>query len=143
MPQKPIQETDGCLLAQVCKLYRARADAYLDTIQMHVGQEMILSRLWIKEGLTHSELAKQLFVSAPTITNTLKRMVKAGLVERRQDSKDQRISRVYLTEAGRQIRSSVEAVWFELDKQAFSGFSLEERMLFRHFLMQLQENLAK
>lgn len=143
MTQKPIEETDGCLLAQVCKLYRARADAHLDTIKMHVGQEMILSRLWIEEGLTHSELAEQLFVSAPTITNTVNRMAKAGLVERRQDSEDQRISRVYLTSAGRQIRSSVEALWLELDQQAFSGFSLEERMLFRRLLMQLQENLVK
>ena len=143
MTQKPIEETDGCLLAQVCKLYRARTDAHLDTIQMHIGQEMILSRLWIEEGLTHSELAEQLFVSAPTITNTVNRMAKAGLVERRQDSEDQRISRVYLTSAGRQIRSSVEALWLELDQQAFSGFSLEERMLFRRLLMQLQENLVK
>ncbi len=143
MTQKPIQETDGCLLAQVCKLYRARANAHLDTIQMHMGQEMILSRLWVKEGLTHSELAEQLFVSAPTITNTLKRMAKTGLIERRQDSEDQRVSRVYLTEAGQQIRGSVENLWLELDQQAFSGFSLEERMLFRRLLMQLQENLVK
>ncbi len=143
MAQKPIQETDGCLLAQVCKLYRARTNAQLDTIQMHMGQEMILSRLWIKEGLTHSELAEQLFVSAPTITNTLKRMAKAGLIERRPCSEDMRVSHVFLTDAGREIRGSVESIWAELDQQAFAGFSAEERMLFRRLLMQLQENLVK
>ncbi|MCP4195650.1 MAG: hypothetical protein GY762_00735 [Proteobacteria bacterium] len=70
-------------------------------------------------------------------------MAKTGLIERHQDSEDQRVSRVYLTDAGRQIRSSVETLWLELDQQAFSGFSLEERMLFRRLLMQLQENLTK
>ncbi len=140
---KPIQAPLGCLLAQVCKLYRASTIAHLETIQMHVGQEVILTRLWINEGLTHSELAEQLFVSAPTITNMLKRMEKTGFIERCQDSEDQRVSRVYLTDAGREIRGSVEALWLEIDEQAFAGFSTDEQMFFRRLLMQVQDNLVK
>jgi len=38
-------------------------------------------------------------------------MEKAGFIERRDDPEDERISRVYLTDAGRDVRSEVEAVW--------------------------------
>jgi len=70
-------------------------------------------------------------------------MEKTGLVERRQDTEDQRVSRVYLTDAGRNIRDAVERVWHELEEQTFAGFSLEERVLLRRLLLQVRENLIR
>jgi DNA-binding MarR family transcriptional regulator len=143
MTQKPPQETTGYLLAQACKLLRARAHALLGGIGLYRGQQFVLRVLWEKEGLTHSELAEQSNVRPATITNTLKRMEKAGFVERRQDAEDQRVSRVYLTDAGRNIRDAVEGVWSELEGQAFAGFSSEERILLSRFLLRIRENLMR
>jgi DNA-binding MarR family transcriptional regulator len=70
-------------------------------------------------------------------------MEKAGFVERRQDAEDQRVSRVYLTDAGRNIRDAVEGVWSELEGQAFAGFSSEERALLSRFLLRIRENLMR
>jgi DNA-binding MarR family transcriptional regulator len=73
----------------------------------------------------------------------LKRMEKAGLVERRHDEQDQRVSRVYLTDAGRDIRDALETVWRDLEERALSGFSVEERESLSQLLIRMQENLLQ
>jgi DNA-binding MarR family transcriptional regulator len=70
-------------------------------------------------------------------------MERAGFVERRQDTEDQRVSRVYLTDAGRNIRDAVEGVWRELEEQTFAGFSSEDGALLNQFLLRIRNNLMR
>ena len=139
--KKPTHETTGYMLAQTCRLLRTQAHALLGEIGLCGGQQFVLHVLWAEEGITHSELAERLKVSPATVTNMLKRMEKAGLVERRQDTKDQRVSRAYLTDAGLDIRDAVEETWREIERQAFSGFSSEERDSLDQLLIRTRENL--
>jgi DNA-binding MarR family transcriptional regulator len=71
----------------------------------------------------------------------IQRMEKAGFVACRADPEDQRVSRVYLTDAGRAIQTEVEQVWSVLENETFAGFTLQERMLLRRFFLQIRENL--
>ncbi len=143
MPSKCLRETTGYSLAQTCKLLRIRAHGMLERINLYRGQQFVLCVLWEREGITHSELAEALHVQPATVTNALKRMEKAGLVERRHDPQDARVSRVYLTEAGRAIRGAAEEVWQELDTLVFQGFSAEERECLDRMLARIQENLLR
>jgi DNA-binding MarR family transcriptional regulator len=143
MSQQPHQESIDYLLAQVCRLHHARAHTLLEEVGLYRGQPKMLFALWEQEGLTHSELAAQSHVRPATITKMLQRMEKAGFVERRHDQEDQRVSRVYLTDAGRAIRSDVEQVWRMLEDETFMGFTLEERLLLRRFFLQMCENLIE
>jgi DNA-binding MarR family transcriptional regulator len=141
--QQPLQQATSHLLAQMCKLLRVRAHALLEEIGLYGGQQFVLMALWENEGIIHSELAEQLHVRPATITNALKRMERAGFIERRQDAEDQRVSRVYLTDAGRNIRGAVEEVWRELEEQTFADFSSEERALLNQFLLRIRDNLMR
>jgi len=143
MVQQPLQQATSHLLVQTCKLLRIRAHALLEEIGLYGGQQFVLMALWEKEGITHSELAEQLHVRPATITNALKRMERAGFVERRQDMQDQRVSRVYLTDAGRDIRDAVEGVWRELEEQTLAGFRSEERAVLDQFLLRIRNNLMR
>jgi DNA-binding MarR family transcriptional regulator len=138
-----MQETTGYLLAQTCKRFRFRAHSLLTGTGLHRGQHFVLRVLWEHEGLTHSELAEQLCVRPATVTNALKRMERAGFVKRQPDPEDQRVSRVYLTEAGRGIREKVEETWNALEKQAFAGFSPEECDQLERLLLRVIENLDR
>jgi DNA-binding MarR family transcriptional regulator len=129
------------LLAQSCKLLRTRVHARLEHVGLYRGQQFVLCALWDDEGLSHSELAEKILVRPATTTNLLNRMEKAGLVERRPDPDDQRVSRVYLTDAARRMRDTVEAAWQQIDEQVFAGFSAEERISFEQFLLRIQDNL--
>jgi len=70
-------------------------------------------------------------------------MSKAGLVERRTDSEDQRVSRVYLTNEGHSLQEPVEGVWHELEAQCLANLTLEEQILLRRLLLQVYENLTR
>lgn len=141
MSQLP--ESLDFLLAQVCKLHYARVHTLLEKLGLYRGQPPMLFALWEQEGATHTELAARLHVKPATITKMIKRMEKTGFVERRSDPQDQRVSRVYLTDAGRSIRERVEQVWRKLEEETFAGFSAEERDLLQRFFLQMRENLKR
>ena len=141
--EKEITDTISYLLAQICKANRGKGQELLSDLDLHRGQEMLLIHLWPRDGLTQSELAEDLCISPATITNTLHRMAKAGLVERRSDTEDLRVSRVYLTHEGKLLQEPVEAVWQELESQILADLTLEEQILLRRLLLQVYENLSR
>ena len=141
MSELPEVETLDFLFAQICKLKHARVQALLEGIGLYRGQPPVLRALWAQDGLTHTDLARSLEVQPATITKMINRMEKNGFVQRRQDPDDQRVSRVYLTEAGRAVQEDVRQVWRTLEQEAFGGFTMEERVLLRRFFLQIRENL--
>jgi DNA-binding MarR family transcriptional regulator len=143
MDEKRLSATLGFLLAQVCKAHHFRVRTLLDEIGLYRGQQFVLCALWKEEGITHSELAERLHVHPATVTNAIKRMERAGFVERRPDLEDQRVSRVYLTDAGHKIRDAVEQIWAELEDLTLEGFSSEERDALRGLLERIHENLTE
>ena len=136
-------ESMDFILVNVCHLHHSRAHQLLETIGLYRGQPPVLFALWEQEGLTQTELAARLHVTPATITKMLQRMEKTGFISRQADSEDQRVSRVYLTETGRAIKSKVEEVWSVMEAETFADFTLEERVLLRRFLLQMRENLAR
>jgi DNA-binding MarR family transcriptional regulator len=142
MTEVEMCNSTGYLLAQVCKSHRNKAGELLAEVDLYVGQEMFLAELWQEDGLSQSEIVDNLLVKPATVTRMLDRMEKSGLVERRKDLEDQRVSRVFLTEKGHSLHNEVEVVWQRLEDISLANFSLEERVLFRRLLLQLVENLS-
>ena len=131
------------LIAQVGRRHHKRAHALLEELGLYHGQPRLLHVLWREEGPTQSELAERVHVRPATMTKMLQRMAEAGFVERRRDSKDQRVVRVYLTDAGRQVQERVHQVWAQMEHDVLEGFSPEERRLLRVFLLRIRENLRE
>lgn len=142
MPTQPFEETISYLLAQICRAQRNAASDGLSELGLHVGQEMLLRRLWQECGLTQTELAEQLCVESPTVTRMLQRMERAALIERAVDSEDARVSRVHVTDKGRALQTEVEELWTQLENRVIDGFTAEEKVLLRRLLLQVQQNLA-
>lgn len=136
-------ESLDSMFAQICRLKHARIHTLLEALGLYRGQPSVLQALWEREGLTHTELARHAQVQPATITKMLRRMERAGFVERRSDPDDQRVSRVYLTEEGRSVRADVHQVWRQLEEEAFAGFTNEEQVLLRRFFLQIRENLKR
>jgi len=141
-----IEETVGFALAQVCKTHRYAIDGALrgiDDCELRVGQEMLLLQLWREDGVTQSQLGERLMVEPPTVTKMLQRMEGEGMVERRSDSGDARVSRVFLSARGRALEQEVAATWRTVEEQAIAGMSEEERLLLRRLLVQMRQNLCQ
>jgi MarR family transcriptional regulator, organic hydroperoxide resistance regulator len=133
---------DWELLAQVSQAYRTLSDNFMDRIGMHRAQASLLCRLFVNNGLTQSEIAEQLSVQGATITNILQRMEEAGLVTRQRDSEDNRLVRVYLTEAGRQKERAITEQFLKLEGTIFEGVNENDRVRMRALLQQMLQNMT-
>jgi DNA-binding MarR family transcriptional regulator len=143
MCSSPESESLDFLLAQICRLHHARAHTLLETLGLYRGQPPMLHALWEQEGLTHGELAARLHVQPATVTKMIQRMEKTGFVECKPDAQDQRVSRVYLTDAGRAIQTEVKQVWRAMEDETFTGFTPEERVWIHRFFLHMRENLIR
>ncbi len=136
-------ETLDRLLVQVCHLHHARAQTLFEALGVYRGQPPVLEALWQHDGLTHSELAARLGVKPATITRMVQRMEHAGFLERRPDPDDQRVSRVYLTGSGRDIRSAVKRTFRQIQGETFGDFTDEERPQACRLLTHIRDNLIR
>lgn len=141
MPEITINQTISYLLAQICKAHRSAASDILAEVGLHAGQEIFLLQLWQQDGLTQTQLADSMCVQPPTVNKMLNRMESAGLVTRRQDAEDSRVSRVYLTDKSRDLQDAVKEIWTRLESRTLANFTLEERVLLRRLLLQMHANL--
>lgn len=137
-----IEPEIGPLLVQICRAQRNRAAAALDAIDMHVGQENLVYRLAAEEGVSQAQLAGALCLDASTVTKMLVRLERDGVVERRPDVEDARISRVYLTPRGRALVEPVLDVWRQLEARITRGLSEAELLLLRRLLLHILDNLS-
>lgn len=109
---------------RVNRAARAMAQLLADELRpggVGVGQWAVLMFLWARDGMSQAELSRVVAIEPPTMVRTIDRMVRDGLVERRADSADARISRIHLTDRGRRLR----------DELIPKAVAVNERMLAR------------
>ncbi|MGH2498423.1 MAG: MarR family winged helix-turn-helix transcriptional regulator [Ktedonobacteraceae bacterium] len=143
MNYKPEYESINFLLGMICRAQRGKMSEALTGIGLYAGQEMFLWQLWRQDGLTQSQIVERMCVQPPTVSKMLDRMEKTGLVERRPDPEDNRISRVYLTKQGHSSQRAVRDIWTNVEQRITEGLSVEERLLLRRLLLQVHENLTQ
>jgi DNA-binding MarR family transcriptional regulator len=132
---------DATLLAQFSQMFRSAADAFVDQVDMHRGQALLLCKLVRRDGMTQSELADLLSVQGATVTNMLQRMEEAGLVVRRRDLDDNRLVRVYMTDEGREKERSINEQFRNLEASVLDGIAEEDRAVLRRLLNRMIDNM--
>lgn len=131
------------IFLQVIRQHYQLTYRLLDEIGLYPGQPPMLFALNTRDGQSQKDLANKLGVKPATITVMLKRMEKSGLVKRYQDIDDQRISRVYITDRGREICKELKRVKENIETECFKNFTVEEQILFRRLLMQMGKDVSK
>ena len=129
--------------ARVVRLYYSRLQAQLAQGGLFRGQPPIMALLRETDGMSQKELAQTLNLSPATITVTLKRMERAGLVKRDMDNSDQRVLRVHLTEEGKRMCAVSDRQSLRVAEELLQGFSTEERTLFENYLRRIAANMER
>jgi DNA-binding MarR family transcriptional regulator len=70
-------------------------------------------------------------------------MERAGFVERRPDSADQRLMRIWPTDQGRKVARALGEVFADHMKTMFDGFTEEEMATFVELMERLGDNVAQ
>ena len=131
------------IISQAMRLYFARNYQVMERLDIHPGQVHLLLELNRNGGLYQRELCDNLCIRPSTGTVMIQRMAKNGLVERRQDEKDQRVMRIFLTDKGKDTAQELREATREIEEECFAGFSREEILLLKRLAMQVRDNLSK
>ena len=133
MPFSPAREF-GFALSDVARLLRTCADQRARALNMTRAQWAVLARLQRFEGVKQSELAEMLDLQPITLARLVDKLCALGLVERRDDARDRRANRLYLTGKAAPILEQLGALGEDLMGRALTGLdaaaigAMNERM---------------
>ena len=120
---------------------RRQYSEMLRELDLHVGQDNLLCKLWTEDEITQMQLTELLNCEPSTVTNMVKTLEKKGFVYRKKDPVDGRVSRVYLTEKGLAVREPITQIWRKQQDKLLKGLTAENRVLLNEFLQQMEKNL--
>jgi MarR family transcriptional regulator, organic hydroperoxide resistance regulator len=126
--------------------YRSFARSLAPRLQEHgvtLAMWFALRELWIKDGLSQSEIARNIDSRASAVVGLVDALRRARLVRLERSATDRRVSIVRLTRAGRAIRSRLVPHGSEVNTNALDGFSQKEVRALFAMLTRLRENLAR
>jgi DNA-binding MarR family transcriptional regulator len=106
------------------------------------GHWAFLRILWETDGLTQRELSLQAGVMEPTTFAAIKAMEKLGYVQRRQKPASRKNVYVFLTPAGRALKSKLVPFAEVVNRIAVRGIPTADVAVTRKTLLAMIENLA-
>ncbi|CAM4490425.1 DNA-binding MarR family transcriptional regulator [Paenibacillus endophyticus] len=113
----------------------------LRELNLYVGQDNLLYRLWSSDGITQMQLSEYLNCEPPTVTNMVKSLEQNGFIYRKRDEKDARAMRIFLTDKGKNLEEPVRSIWKKHQEKLLKSISTDERLLLRRLMKQMESNL--
>jgi MarR family transcriptional regulator for hemolysin len=104
------------------------------------GQFPILLELWSEDGLTQKQLLERVDIEQATMANTLSRMERDGLVERRPHPSDKRAQLIFLTSKATAMQAEAIEAAMAADTDLLKNFRQFERELLLEYIRRVLEN---
>jgi DNA-binding MarR family transcriptional regulator len=131
----------GPAITQTARALRTVLSRSLADSGLYAGQDGVILVLAEEDGMTPGQLALRLGVKAPTMTRTIGRMEAQGFLERRGDGADGRLTKVYLSETGRQSVEQIGRSVSQCGALAAQGLSDKEVRTLLKLLKAVEHNL--
>ncbi len=120
----------GYVVNHAARLFAAALTERIKPLGLSPGQFPILLQLWNEEGLTQKQLVERLDLEQATIANTLTRMERDGLIERKAHPQDGRAQCIHLTGKARALEAPATAAARAVNETALGGLSPADRKIF-------------
>jgi len=148
MPPEPTDLDEASTAAfrafeHAVRLHRQFMKKRLSDSDVHPGQGVCLNILARHDGISQRALAEAMHVAPPTLSRMLRSMEGVGLVERRADDRDLRVTRVHLSDAGRALAEEVRGALADHVPVAMAALAPEERVELARLLDKLSASIAR
>ena len=87
---------------------------WLKPLGLTYTQYIVFLVLWEKDGISVTEIGEKLMLDNGTLSPLLKKMERAGYIERRRCRADDRVVEIRLTEEGRALQEKAKDIPFEV-----------------------------
>jgi DNA-binding MarR family transcriptional regulator len=132
----------GVVISDVARLLRTEFDRRVRRLGITRAQWLVLTRLHRRPGASHSELAEMMEVERATAGRMIDRLVANGWVERRTESNDRRVKRVYLTADAERVHKRIWRVAEATVDAALAQLSVRERKQLMDLLQRIKTTLV-
>lgn len=117
----------GYLINHLARLFSDSLQKEIKPLGLSTGVFPIMLHLWETDGLTQKELVEQVGIEQATMTNTLNRMERDGLVERKKGTKDARLRLICLTSFGKSLSDPATQIAAKQNFSLLQGLSKAEQ----------------
>lgn len=135
---------NGLIGYWVRKTVRVMNNIYDHKLNKHgltASQVLVLSQLWLNDGLTQKEIQENLNITSASVSGMVDTLCEKKLVVREHDSSDARIKRLYLTQQGKQVQDISNKIITEIEDGMSAGFSQDEVAIFICWIKKVYHNL--
>lgn len=141
------KQTPMMLINDCSRLFGRQIRKHSDELGFPNGYRELLMRLaFLKrqnsEGVAQNELAKMTHLSPPTVSATLEKLERDGLISRESDESDARRMRVKLTEKGYALDVENQEYAGELERRALTALDESEKAELRRLLIKIIDALT-
>lgn len=128
-------------LYKISRLVRKHvADVSHTTEEPSMLQLQLLSDL-CHGALTMSQIANELYIKLPTASSLIDRLIEANYIKRISDKNDRRITKIELTEKGRQILTTTMKIKMKKIKFILDKLSVNEKISLFSIIKNLHKKL--
>lgn len=128
-------------LARTFLLIQRQAVVAVAEHELTLPQFDVLATLRFSEGVSQQELAERLLVTKGNVCGVIDRLEKTGWMERRNDPRDRRTNRLYLTPEGKRKIDRVLADHDRRVEQVMRGLTVTDTIALRSLLETLQKSV--
>lgn len=108
---------------------------------LYYGQLHLLEYIISHPECSQKDIADRFALSKATVTKSVKRMIKNGIITRVVNPEDERKFMLKATEKGNELSDSCINIFKNVDELTFKDFSEEEVEQFSNYLDRIMENL--
>lgn len=140
-----MQTNGGYLISQIHKIGSRIFNNLLKTSQIdefNGAQGIILYALWNNNILTIKEIAEKTGLAKTSLTTMLDRMGEKGLIEKVENTKDKRSTKIKLTKKAKSLQSDYEDVTNKISSIYYKDFTTSEIIEFEKKLKRILNNLG-
>lgn len=129
-------------LLRTAKQIRLCMETALAKADSSFARFAVMDALAEEPGLSQRDIGERLSIEGPSITRHLDHLEAEEYVLRQRDRTDRRITRCYLTEAGRHHYNELCPLVAQIEAEAFAQTSPDELLTFAQVLHHLRDSAA-
>jgi len=133
----------GFLFHDVARIRSTVFDEFMQPHGLTRAQWWVLANLIRHDGLTQRDLAERMEIGAVTMSGLIDRLEAQGWVKRKDDPKDRRVKRIWLTTKAEDIRPTVARGANQLNRMSLKGLDNEQIESLVEMMRQIRTNLLE
>lgn len=141
LPPPPARGNIGARISFISRKSKHYFNQVVSEEGLFAGQHHIIMMLERVGCATVSQIAEEMRTTSATASVSIKRLEKAGFVEKRPSESDGRITQIYLTDKALAVTQRIKSKMDDSEKALTSGLTQEEIYLLSDLLDKVVNNI--